>query len=287
MIHELLWRITYRCDKNCSFCFNKAFENKVDYGTTECTDLDKVVRFIQAHSIEKVYLSGGEPAMSPHLLEAVRRLATVSKVTVFTNGLLLKRYSPEEIAKLPISAINISISIEDIQTGSDWFWTLLEKVELLRAQNAGIRLNTQLMLTPDFFELCAHPNFQLLCEKLDRLFWQPLTVPANHPLYENTIEGVSAEEATRILAAVENSSNPEMPEHVKYIRQVLERQTCVTCQMGADYITLNPDLTVSLCPHKNDLAIPMEQFSQTVAQPCNELSMRCVCLYSHLKRRYP
>ena len=287
MIHELLWRITYSCDKNCSFCFNNAFEDKVDYGAVESTDLDRVLRFVHTHGIEKVYLSGGEPAMSPMLTEAVRQLATAAKVTVFTNGLLLKRYSPEEIAKLPISAINISIPLEDIQTGSAWFWSLLEKVELLRSHNAGIRLNTQLMLTPDFFRLCAHPNFQLLCEKLDRIFWQPLTVPIDHPLYEKTIESLPSEEVARILAAVEKSSNSEMPEHVKCIRHVLERQTCVTCQMGKDYVTLNPDLTVSLCPHKNDLTIPMEQFSQTTAQPCNELSMRCVCLYSHLKRRYP
>ena len=118
----------------------------------------------------------------------------------------------------------------------------MEKVGQLRARNAGIRLNTQLMLTPDFFVLCAHPNFQLLCKTLDRIFWQPLTVPADHPLYKNTIEGVTAEEAAQILDAVENSSNPEMPEHVKYIRQVLNQQTCVICQMGKDYITLNPDL---------------------------------------------
>lgn len=287
MIHELLWRITYSCDKNCSFCFNNAFEDKVDYGVVESTDLDRVLRFVHTHGIEKVYLSGGEPAMSPHLPEAVRRLATVSKVTVFTNGLLLKRYSPEEIAKLPISAINISIPLEDIQTGSSWYWMLMEKLELLRAQNAEIRLNTQLMITPDYFSLCKHPNFRLLSEKLDRIFWQPLTVPSGHPLYAGTIEGVTAEEAARILSAVENSNNPEMPEHVKYIRQVLDGQTCVTCQMGKDYITLNPDLTISLCPHKNDFTIPIEQFSENAAQPCKDLSMRCVCLYSHLKRRYP
>lgn len=287
MIHELLWRITYNCDKNCSFCFNKAFENKVDYGTTECTDLDRVLRFVQSHNIEKVYLSGGEPAMSPQLPEAVRQLAAVSNVTVFTNGLLLKRYSPGEIANLPLSAINISISLEDIQSGSPWFWTLLEKLELLRAQNAKIRLNSQLMITQDYFVVCAHPNFRVLSEKIDRIFWQPLTVPADHPLYASTIEGTNTEEIARILDAVGNSGNPEMPEHVKYIRQVLEGQTCVTCQMGKDYITLNPDLTVSLCPHKNDLTIPIEQFSETATQSCNDLSMRCVCLYSHLRRRYP
>lgn len=287
MIHELLWRITYKCDKNCSFCFNKAFESKVNYGTTECTDLNRVLRFVRVHNIEKVYLSGGEPAMAPQLPEAVRQLATLAKVAIFTNGLLLKRYNPEEIAKLPLSAINISIPLEDIQSGSPWFWKLMDKLELLREQNAEIRLNTQLMITPDYFAVCEHPNFQFLSKKIDRIFWQPLTVPADHPLYADTIESVAAEEAALILAAVGNSSNPEMSEHSKYIHQVLEGKTCVNCQMGKDYITLNPDLTISLCPHKNDFTVPIERFSEIAAQPCNDLSMRCVCLYSHLKRRYP
>lgn len=287
MIHELLWRITYKCDKNCSFCFNAVFENKVDYSATEHADFDNVLRFTQTYNIEKVYLSGGEPAMSPHLLEVIRQLATVSKITVFTNGLLLKRYSPDEIAKLPLTAINISIPLEDIKAGSPWFWALIEKLELLHAQNAEIHLNAQLMITLDYHSICNHPNFQLLSEKLDRIFWQPLTVPSNHPLYAGTIESASPKEADCILSAVERSSNPEMPEHVKYIRQVLEGQTCVNCQMGKDYITLNPDLTISLCPHKNDFIIPIEKFSEIVPQPCKDLSMRCVCLYSHLKRRYP
>lgn len=287
MVHELLWRMTYKCDKDCSFCFNKVFDDQVDYSADESGDIGKVLAFIQKHGIQKVYLSGGEPAMSPRLLPVIQQLAPYAAVTVFTNGLLLKRYTPEALAELPVSAINISTPLEDIQTGSRWFWELLSKLERIKEYNPDIRLNTQLMITDAFFSVQSHPNFQKLTERLDRVFWQPLTVPVGHPLYGSTVEGLSSQQASDILSAVENSSNPEMLAHGKYIRQVLAGDTLVTCQMGRDYITLNPDLTVSLCPHKNDQTVPMELFEETPAQPCHQLSMRCVCLYSHLKRRYP
>lgn len=124
---------------------------------------------------------------------------------------------------------------------------------------------------------------------LDRVFWQPLTVPQNSELYSSTLEGMRIELVEKILSHVEKSENKEMQSHVYYIRQVLQKHTsAVRCSMGYSYITLNPDLSLNVCPHDNSKSIPMDRFRETFScMMCDKLSMRYVCLYSHLKRRYP
>lgn len=289
MIHELLWRITYRCNRNCPFCFNRVFEDKVDFEKAEINDLDRVLNFVERHGIEKVYISGGEPTLVKQLPDAIGAVANLAKVTVFTNGSFLKAYSPREIAGMHISAINVSIDQNDILNSTPWLSALLENARKVKMLEPQIRINTQLMIDRNYFSVTQHPGFSAVQDTLDRVFWQPLTVPKGNALYSSTLEGMPANLADEILVHVEKSNNREMESHAGFIRQVLKGKPGDTiCHMGHAYITLNPDLSVSLCPHDNRTSIPLDQFEEIhTDMRCDKLSMRCVCLYSHLKRRYP
>lgn len=287
MLRELLWRITYRCDKNCSFCFNNVFDDKVNYFALEAREIEPILNFVRKYKIGKVYLSGGEPAVCDQLPSVIQQLAPLSRVTVFTNGLLLNRYLVKELFTMPVSAINISVDLGDLLQTSPWFEQLLQKITELKTMGVAYQINVQLMIDSYFWQVLDSRNFLRLRKTVDRIFWQPLTVPYGHALYNQTLEGMPPEEGKKILAEVANSDNQEMRAHVEYIRKILAGETTVDCQMGCTYITVNPDFSVSICPHCNGIVIPMDQFRPTTTrQRCGQCSMRCICLYSHLERRY-
>lgn len=134
MVNELLVRVTYRCNRRCKFCFNYVFDDKVKYDSNEALDIEKLIEFIQKHGIKKVHLSGGEPTMYKNISELVARLAKVSKVSYFTNGMLFDRFSTDEISTMGIMRIKVSLYNEEILGDDSKFLEMCKKIQEIKVK---------------------------------------------------------------------------------------------------------------------------------------------------------
>ncbi|MDR1583063.1 MAG: radical SAM protein [Prevotellaceae bacterium] len=286
---ELLYLVTYRCDRKCSFCFNEIFDNKIDKSLNENRDVNRIVEFIRDLGIKKVYISGGEPSMRDDIFSIVSGLSMVANVVIFTNGLLFNRFTVELIAKQSLSAINISLQKGDILMNTEYFQKLLHLVGKLRNINNKIKLNAQVMLDGDYFSLKNSYGLKTANTCFDRLFWQPLTLRPDMIGYSNTLEGMDKMVSNQILSDLKSLSEGEYQKHIDTIQMYLNKEIMPLCRMGYNYLVLNPDMqTVRCCPHLN---LPVFSISDALQRPSVKhtsdcLSMACICLYSHLLRRY-
>lgn len=108
--------VTDRCDLRCTYCMpatGLCFLKK-----TEVLSFDEILfllRSLAEQGIKKVKITGGEPLTRKDtvaLIEAIKAISGIEKVTLTTNGLQLARYaSALKAAKL--DGINISIDTLD------------------------------------------------------------------------------------------------------------------------------------------------------------------------------
>lgn len=87
--------LTFRCNLRCPYCFAHEF---VDEAANDISlaDFDAAVGFLTAGGPVHLGLIGGEPTLHPQFGEIVQRIIDnplVASATVFTNGLLLDRYT--------------------------------------------------------------------------------------------------------------------------------------------------------------------------------------------------
>lgn len=93
-IEEILWEITPKCNRNCSFCGSKDIINKHD--TLDHNDLVYIAHQI-GENADKVTISGGEPFILPN--EELQAITSVLRdghgchVSVVTNGDMLSARS--------------------------------------------------------------------------------------------------------------------------------------------------------------------------------------------------
>lgn len=287
MIDELLIRVTYRCDKNCDFCFNKVFEDKVHYESNECLDIEKIKKIIKDNGIKIIYISGGEPTVYDKIEQFTTEISKMGKTIYFTNGLLFKKFSDGQINNMGIEAINISIYTDEIVKDLGNFDKKYIRLLNFKKKYPNIKLNAQVMIDNLFFNVVESENFKKMSELFDRINWQPLSVPKDHYMYKNTLEGMKSEEVDKICDYLSSSG---MEKKVDSFKRILKGDINDKCLMGIKYITINPDMTISICPHVNDNTISIEQFDKIkgkiIDSNNNCLSMRCVSLQSFLNKKY-
>lgn len=290
MISELMWRMTFRCNKRCKYCFNEVFDDKVNHLCEEKMDLEYLKKFVERFGVKKVYLSGGEPAVEEGLEGIIKEISTFSKVVLFTNGLLFEKYNVGEISAMPLSAINTTVDLYDIINYSAYFNNLMKNFKLIKLQNPNMKVNVQIMIDNQYYEVVDSVGYDCMKSNTDRILWQPLTVPANSPLYATTLEGMRPEKAERIICDLKKRNQGEMADHITNLAEVIGDTGAKKCLMGKEYITMNPDMSISICPHINNHYINEQELLQIneSLQPffCEKFSMRCFSLYSHLKRRF-
>lgn len=284
----MLLRVTYKCNRNCEFCFNNIFDDKVDYDISDKIDITKLIDFIRKHNFRKVHISGGEPTMYKNIDKIVREISKVTRVSYFTNGMLFKRFSPDEIHDLGIAKIKVTLYNDELINGDKSFFETLKSIAKIKEKYPEIKFKAALMIDDDFFKVIASPNYEYVIKLFDNIKWQPLTVPVEHRLYPHTIEGMNIGLRNEILAKLstfyDNKAN--------YYDEVLESKMPEKCYMGKEYITMNPDMSISLCPHLNDKNLSIEEYEELLDIKDNFfespkcLSMRCVSLYSFLNKKY-
>lgn len=287
MIDELMIRVTYRCNQNCEFCFNNIFDDKVDYKAMEKLDINEIKKFVKDNNVRIIYISGGEPTVYGDIENFTYEMSKLGKVIYFTNGLLFEKFSNEKINDMGISAINISVYTSDIINESENFINKINRLSNLKAMYPNINLNAQVMIDDSFFEVVNSNGFKKMETIFDRINWQPLAIPKGHNLYKTTLEGMNEKKANEICDYLENTV---MKEKVNTLRKILTKQINEPCLMGVKYVTLNPDMTINICPHKNEDKLTIEEFNKIKGNIRNSnnncLSMRCVSLQSFLNKKY-
>lgn len=288
MVNELLVRVTYRCNKRCKFCFNYVFDDKVKYDTNEALDIEKLIEFIQKHGIKKVHLSGGEPTMYKDIYQLVNRLSKICKVSYFTNGMLFDRFTPDEISAMGILRIKVSLYNEEILGNYSHFQKICEKIKEIKSKNPAIKFKASFMIDTDFFKVINSENYKVALEVFDNIKWQPLTVGTDNELYSTTVEGMDKNLKERIFKVL--STFPD--NKVEAYEKVLAGIPADVCYMGRNYLTLNPDMTISLCPHLNEKALSINDYEKMLLsndiffEHPNCRTMRCISLQAFLEKKY-
>jgi MoaA/NifB/PqqE/SkfB family radical SAM enzyme len=109
-LNEIIWEITNRCNKNCSYCGSKKILVKPDL-PEEIIDYSSIaLENIIGMKPETVVLSGGEPTLVTHLDDVIEQLhAADIEVRIITNGILLDRIQRNR----QIDRIGVSINTID------------------------------------------------------------------------------------------------------------------------------------------------------------------------------
>lgn len=288
MINELLVRLTYRCNRRCEFCFNNVFEDKVKYDANEDMDIERLVQFVLKHEVRKVHLSGGEPTVYRDITPLVKRLSEIAKVSYFTNGMLFSRFDPEEIASMGIHRIKVSLYNEEVLGEDTQCQSMFKQIEEIRRLNPSIKFKAAIMIDADFFDVIQSEHYLRAIEVFDSIKWQPLAVGRDNPLYSTTIESMNTKTREKIFRIL--STFPD--NKVEAYREVLNNQPITVCYMGKNYVTMNPDMTISLCPHLNVRTLSIEEYEKLIENggilfenpTCR--TMRCISLQAFLEKKY-
>ena len=143
--------LTDRCNLRCVYCMPKdglQWQPRADQLSVE--EIVRVVETAAQGGVRRVRLTGGEPLVLPHVVEIVRRIASIQnieEVSLTTNAMLLERLA-QPLADTGLKRVNISLDSLDadkfkrITRGGDIdrVWSGIAAAE--RARLTPIKLNT-------------------------------------------------------------------------------------------------------------------------------------------------
>ncbi|MBN8870401.1 MAG: GTP 3',8-cyclase MoaA [Solirubrobacterales bacterium] len=116
---DLRISLTDKCSLRCTYCMPAEGVPWIPKQSVLTPDeIERVVRVAAGEGIETVRLTGGEPLISPNLVEIVRRLAAIEgpkgpiEVAMTTNGIRLPEFIPG-LEEAGLSRLNISIDTLD------------------------------------------------------------------------------------------------------------------------------------------------------------------------------
>ncbi len=165
--------LTDRCNLRCVYCMPKEglqWQPRADQLSQE--EIVRVVETAAQGGVKRVRLTGGEPLVHPHVVEIVRRIASIpniEEVSLTTNAMLLERLA-QPLADAGLKRVNISLDSLDadkfrrITRGGDInrVWKGIAAAEC--AHLTPIKLNTVIVRglnadeIPDFARLTMeHP----------------------------------------------------------------------------------------------------------------------------------
>ncbi|MGN0290046.1 MAG: GTP 3',8-cyclase MoaA [Lachnospiraceae bacterium] len=115
-IHYLRISVTDRCNLRCTYCMPQegvewiAHERLLSY-----EQIVRLVRLFARLGVDKVRLTGGEPLVRKgvaDLIRNIREVEGIKKITLTTNGILLKEQLPA-LLEAGISGLNLSLDTLD------------------------------------------------------------------------------------------------------------------------------------------------------------------------------
>jgi sulfatase maturation enzyme AslB (radical SAM superfamily) len=107
-LKEILWELTLKCNKSCSYCGSKSLLNKEELQDSRKIDIAKQIVF---YPPERITLTGGEPALDSSLNDVLDIFnKTNIPVSVVTNGTAL---SLPQSTLNKINTIGLSVNTEE------------------------------------------------------------------------------------------------------------------------------------------------------------------------------
>lgn len=224
-MRSVLIEITNACNLKCIHCFNIVDRACDDTEFMSVSNIEKIVEKCYKKSMNKVYISGGEPLLHPNISEIIELCGTYKDVqfVITTNGLslddkLLAKIESYDNIGIQISIDGITKETYEAQRGLGTFdlfitnLTLLKKSKVKRkiARTCITKLNYkevptiyeylyQHKITPTFLFVNNLGNAQVHWAELSLSFAQKLSVLDNinklnnyHNFYVSPPEPVSA-----------------------------------------------------------------------------------------------
>lgn len=146
---DLRISVTDKCSLRCTYCMPAEGVPWIPKQSVLSPDeIERVVRIAAAEGVRTVRLTGGEPLISPNLIEIVRRIAAIPgpsgpiEVSMTTNGIRLPDFLPG-LEEAGLSRLNISIDTLD----PDRFFELTRRDRLIDVL-AGIEAARRSSLRP-------------------------------------------------------------------------------------------------------------------------------------------
>ena len=143
--------LTDRCNLRCVYCMPKeGLQWQARANQLSVEEMVRVVETAAQGGVKRVRLTGGEPLVHPHVVEIVRRIASIQNiedVSLTTNAMSLDRLA-QPLADAGLKRVNISLDTLDrdkfkrITRGGeiDRVWRGIAAAE--RAHLAPLKLNT-------------------------------------------------------------------------------------------------------------------------------------------------
>ena len=108
---KIQWKITKKCNLKCKHCYLGSLNNVAPSKEL----VDKILKEIINSNVMEVTISGGECLTYEYIDYVIKRLiASKIKVTLFTNGLLLKQFL-DKLNEDLTSYLNIYVSVDGLQ----------------------------------------------------------------------------------------------------------------------------------------------------------------------------
>lgn len=148
-LHSRLWVYTnYDCNLRCSYCLVASNPTTPRRGLpldTFCRLIDEAV----ALGCEEVYLTGGEPAILPHITDMISYATPRLRTTMLTNGMLWKGPRLACLEAVNHSNLTLQISLDsgtpelhDYYRGAGTWVKTVEGIKTLRARGFRVRTGT-------------------------------------------------------------------------------------------------------------------------------------------------
>jgi len=180
--------LTYRCNMNCDFCFNKSH---ISYRELPTKDILKILSKIKEEGIDKIKFTGGEPLLRKDLLQIVKFSKKIGLfVMLNTNGLLVTK----ENLKIFNYVDDVLVSIHKINEKE-----LKQKIRtILKLRHMGKYIRACTILTRENIENLEF--FYYLVNVLDPDFYfllRPVSINTEKVLMDNqdvakAVEGILA-----------------------------------------------------------------------------------------------
>ncbi len=143
--------LTDHCNLRCVYCMPKeGLQWQPRANQLSAEEIARVVETAAQGGVKRVRLTGGEPLIHPHIVEIVRRIASIpniEEVSLTTNAMLLERLA-QPLADAGLTRVNISLDSLDadkfrqITRGGDLNRVWRGIVAAERAHLAPLKLNT-------------------------------------------------------------------------------------------------------------------------------------------------
>lgn len=279
---NVLYRTTFRCDKNCYFCYNNVFkENMVDYSCHEESNIEPLIKLIQEKKIDRVSMSGGEPAVREDIIDIISVVSQYAEVKVFSNGLLLKKFDADIIVNSGINKIVLTIYDSYLNDSNNELEVMENKIIQLR--KVGIVIDGNMFLDIKYFDKKRVIEEIGIRQIFDNVRWQPLVLPDSSDGFKNTIIGMDKNERKVIFQDVISENWGEVASYYSMFEKWLEhKKQPLPCTFGKHSYTVEPNLKFSVCPHKSKLHYSADEIDEVlIKDKCVDcLCPQCMSIYS-------